>query len=146
MRHPKKAGWENKEILRTVLNKSCKQYLTNKQQDSHLPPIAQSLEGILNTTDEERTTFFYGLPHIRVDLSANTYVHQLCKDTSGRLQNPPKVIAYWDGWWESEGNLYCLNPLMMMINFRLPFRLFVRLKLQNSCGKMDNDASEFWGI
>ena len=79
---------KNTRILRVVLNKSWKQHPKEQHLYGHIHPISQTIhERRARHASVVRTNSFgilqlnptYG--HTSVNRSAETYIHQLCKDT-----------------------------------------------------------------
>ena len=90
---------------------SWKKYPTKQQLGCHLPLISQTIQvrwkgnaGHCYRSKEELISNFllwtltHG--HSSVGRPARIYMHQFCVDTECCLEDLPRVMDEWDGWWE----------------------------------------------
>ena len=92
-------------MLRTVLNKSSKQYYTKQSLHSHLPPILQTIQvrhkDLQGTAGEERMTLSYELQHINLQVSVDKiYINLFYTDTRCDLEDLPGATYDRDRWRE----------------------------------------------
>ena len=90
-------------MLRAVLNKSWKQHPTKQNLYGHLTPISQTIQArrarhashCRRSKDEFISNVLPWTPtqkHSSINRAAETYIHQLCKDTGCRLDDLSRSI------------------------------------------------------
>ena len=98
-------------MLRTILNKSWRQYPTKQQLYGHLPPITKTIKirrtrhagHCWRSRDELISDVLPWTPsHGRAKAGriARIYIQQLCVDTGCRTEDLPEAIDDREGWRE----------------------------------------------
>ena len=107
----KKLDGNYTRILQAILNKSWRQYPTEKPLYGHLPPITKTIqvrrtrhrEHCWRSWDEFMSDILLRTPlhgRAKAGQPAWTYIQQLCADTGCSLEVLLGVMDDREGWWE----------------------------------------------
>ena len=98
--------------MRSILNKSWRQYPKEQQLYGHLPPITKTIEvgrsrhvgHCWRSRDELISDILLWTPshgQAKAGRPTRTYIQQLCADTGCSLEALPEAMYDREGWWES---------------------------------------------
>ena len=98
-------------MLRTILNKSCRQHPTKQQLYGHLPPITKTIQVkgsrhagyCCRRRDEPISEILLWTPshgQAKAGRPAKTYIQHSCADTGYSFEDLPGAMEDREGWWE----------------------------------------------